>query len=55
MTEATNQEAQTVRDFVKKITEGSLTSVSLVSHCLEVVDKTDADIGAWLFFIMNKP
>ena len=49
MTEATNQEAQTVRNFVEKITEGSLTSAVLVGHCLDIVDKTDADIGAWAF------
>ena len=52
MTEATSQEAQTVRDFVKEITEGSFTSAALVSHCLDIVEKTDADIGAWAF--LNK-
>ena len=49
MTEAANQEAQTVRGLVDDITTGALASVDLVEHCLDIVDKTDADIGAWAF------
>ena len=45
----TDQQSETVRDFVKQITEGELTSVSLVGHCLDIVDQGDAEIGAWAF------
>lgn len=47
MTEPVNNETQTVRDHVKRITDGTLTAKTLVEHCLDVVAQTDENIGAW--------
>ncbi len=47
MTDSSDNKAQTVRDHVAKINDGTLTSKTLVEHCLNVVEQTDKNIGAW--------
>ena len=40
---------RTVRDCVRRITEGVLTSEQLVKHHLDAIDNSDGDIGAWVY------
>ena len=37
----------TVREYVRLIHEGAATSEQLVSACLDAIDATEQDVGAW--------
>lgn len=49
MSQSTSNEIPTVRECVKSIHSGTLTSEQLVKICLETIDATDSKFGAWVY------
>ena len=47
MSDSSNEPGRTAREYVDLIRQGALSSVALVQHCFDAIDKTDSEIGAW--------
>ncbi len=49
MSDSENVVGRTAREYVDLIRQGTLSSVDLVQHCLDAIDKTDGEIAAWVW------
>ncbi len=47
MNRTLQHEARTAREYLHWMEEGALTSEKLVRHCLDTIDRTDGQVGAW--------
>ena len=47
MNQPLQHEARTAREYLRWMKEGALTSEELVRHSLEVIERTDGQVGAW--------